>query len=104
MYFKVMKDGVLIDVLDKLIYAKWQDKNKIMVCCDEAQAQAILSSDGTDIWHVAGLYDIPVKGFDTVELHRCNVYEYRQLKALSLKTPQQILDAYTLELLEGGVL
>lgn len=104
MYYKVMKNNKVIDVLDKLVFLKYQSKHKIMVLCTESDAQAILSSDGDTIWHEETLYNIPVDGYDTVSLKEIDEYEYKQLKTLNLKTPEEIIDAYTLSLIEEGVL
>lgn len=106
MYYKVIKDNKVIDVLDKLIYLKWQDKNKIMVLCDENEAQAILSSDKNTIWHEKTLYNIPISNcnYDTVELFDIPEHEYKQLKVLNGRTPEQILDEYTLLLISEGVI
>lgn len=103
MYYKVMKNNKVIDVLDCLIYLKWQDKHKTMILSDENEAQAILSSDGNDIWHVEGFYDIPVDGFDTVKIIPIEQFEYKQLKMLNGKTPQEIIDSFVLELINSGV-
>lgn len=104
MYYKVLKDGKVIDVLDHLVFVKYQKKHNIMVVCEQSEAQAIVSSDGTYIWHINWLYKVPVDGYDTVELVEINKYEYEQLRILNYKTPQEIIDAYTLSLLEGGIL
>ncbi len=104
MYYKVLKDNKVIDVLDRLIFVKYQQKHGIMLVCDKSEAQAIMSSDGVYAWHVAGLYRIPVDGYDTVKLVAIDEYEYKQLKILGLKTPEEIIDAYTLLLLEDDVL
>ena len=104
MFYKVMKNNKVIDVLDKLVYLKWQDKHKIMVLCDENEAQAILSSDKNSIWHEVTLYNIPVDGYDTVELIEIDEYEYKQLKILNHKTPEEIIDAFVLSLLNEGVI
>lgn len=104
MYYKVLKNNRVIDVLDRLIFVKYQPKHKIMIACDQSQAQAIISSDGEYIWHVSGLYRIPVDGYDTVDLVEIDQYEYSQLKILNLKTPEEIIDEYTLLLIEGGIL
>ena len=104
MYYKVIKNNKVIDVLDNLIYLKWQDKHKIMVLSDENEAQAILSSDKNTIWHEETLYKIPVDGYDTVSIEEIDEYEYKQLKMLNCKTPSEIIDAYTLSLIEGGIL
>lgn len=104
MYYKVIKDNRVIDVLDQLIYLKWEPKHKIMVLCDENNAQAILSSDKNTIWHEETLYKIPVDGFDTVRIEKIDQYEYKNLKVLNMKSPEAIIDEYNLLLLEMGVI
>lgn len=104
MYYKVLKNNKVIDVLDKLIYLKYQPKHKIMVLSDENQAQAILSSDKNTIWHEKTLYRVPVDGYDEVEISEINKYEYEQLRVLNMKSPESIIDEYNLLLLEMGVI
>lgn len=104
MYYKVIKNGKVIDVLNQLVFVKYQHKHNIMLLCDQSEAQAIVSSDGTYIWHVNWLYNIPVSGYDTVDLVEIDEYEYNQLKIFNLKTPEEIIDEYTLLLINGGVL
>ena len=104
MYYKVIKDNKVIDVLNHLTYLKWQEKNKIMLLSDLNEAQAILSSDGNTVWHVEGLYDLPVDGYETVQIKEIDQFEYRQLKALNMKTPEQIADELILLLLDEGVI
>ena len=105
MYYKVLKNNKVIDVLDNLIYLKWEPKHKIMVLSDENEAQAILSSDKNTIWHEETLYKVPVdEMFDTVELVEIDEYEYKQLKVLNMKTPESIIDEYNLLLIEMGVI
>ena len=104
MYYKVLKNGKTIDVLDGLVYLKYQEKHNIMLLCSEYEAQAILSSDKETVWHVKGMYKLPVDGYDTVELEEIDSYEYKKLKNLSLKTPEEIIDAFVLELVDNGVL
>lgn len=104
MYYKVLKDNKVIDVLDSLVYLKWQPKHKIMVLSGIDDAQAILSSDGNTIWHEKSLYRIPVSGYDDVDIIEINEYEFKQLRALNMKTPEEIIDEYNLLLLEMGVI
>ena len=105
MYYKVIKNNKVIDVLDNLIYLKWDSKHKIMVLSDEDEAQAILSSDKNTIWHERTLYKVPVEGmFDTVELIEIDEHEYKQLRMLNLKTPEEIIDYFVLSLLEDNIL
>lgn len=103
MYYKVIKNNKVIDVLDSLVYLKWQDKHKIWILCDENDAQAILSSDKNTIWHERTLYNPPVP-VNTVDAIEIDEFEYRQLKALNGKTPEQILDEYTLFLIQEGII
>ena len=75
-----------------------------MVLTDINQAQAILSSDNNTVWHERTLYEIPVDGYDTVDVVKIDEYEYKQLKMLNMRTPQEIIDEFVMSLLEGGVL
>lgn len=106
MFYKVMKDNKVIDVLDKLIYLKWQPKHKTMILSDINEAQAILSSDNETIWHEKTLYRIPTDEpkFDTVELVEIDEFEFKRLKTLNLSTPEQIIDSLILELISEGVI
>ena len=104
MYYKVIKNNKVIDVLDHLTYLKWQPKNKIMLLCDLDEAQAILSSDRNTVWHVEGLYDLNVDGYDAVELIQIDEFEYKQLKALNMKTPEAIIDSFLLTLIENDII
>lgn len=106
MFYKVMKDNKVIDVLDHIVYLKYQSKHKIMVVCDINEAQAILSSDNETIWHEKSLYNIPSDGpiMETVELAEIDLYEYRKLKTLNLSTPEQIIDNFLMSLFESNIL
>ena len=104
MFYKVIYKDKVIDVLDSLIFLKYQEKYDRMIFCDESEAQAIISSNEEHIWHEETLYNIPVPGYDTVRIEEIDEYEYNQLKVLNLKTSEQIIDEYTLLLINGGVL
>jgi hypothetical protein len=104
MFYKVIFNDRVIDVLDRLVYLKYQPKHNMMVLCNESESQAVLSSEKEDIWHVDGWYNIPVDGYDTVELIEIDEIEYKQLKVLNGKTPEQIIDSFVLSLIESGVL
>jgi len=104
MFYKVLKNGKVIDVLDQLIFLKWNPKHSIMVLSSEDDAQAILSSDKQTIWHERTFYNVPVSGYDTVDLVEIDEYEYKQLKVLNGKTPEEIIDAYTLMLVSNGII
>ena len=106
MYYKVLKNNKVIDVLDNLIYLKWQPKHKIMVLSDINEAQAILSSDNETIWHEKTLYRIPTDEpkFDTVEIVEIDEYEYKKLRVLNMKSPEEIIDEFVLSLFESNII
>lgn len=107
MYYKVIKNNKVIDVLDKLIYLKYQPKNKIMVLCGEDDAQVILSSGKDDFYHERTLYNIPNDAdmkYETVDIFEIDKFEYEKLKVLNLKTPEEIIDAFVMSLLEGNII
>lgn len=101
MFYKVIYDDRIIDVLDNLVYLKYQVKHDRMIFCDEADAQAIFSSDRKHIWHEESLYNIPVSGYDTVKLEEIDEYEYRQLKAFNGKTSEEVIDDFVAMLLDN---
>ena len=103
-YYKVIFNDRVIDVLDQLIYLKYQPKHNIMVLCDESEAQAIMSSDKESVWHVDGLYDIPVEGYASVEVVEIDEFEYKQLKALNMKSAEEIIDEFVMGLISEGLL
>lgn len=106
MYYKVLKDNKVIDVLDNLVYLKWQPKHKTMILCGIDDAQAILSSDNETIWHERTLYKVPVDEpkFETVELIEISKFEYEQLRVLNLKTPEEIIDQVVLYMVENHII
>ena len=106
-YYKVIKDNRVIDVLneEEIHYLKYSKKHERMFNASGIhEAQAIFSSTHEHIWHVNYLHEIPVKGYDTVELIEIDIYEYYQLKRLNGKTPEEIADSVILSLIEGGII
>ena len=104
MFYKVIKNNKVIDVLEHLIYVRWQKRHQRMLLCSLDDAQGIISSDQNTIWHLEGLYDIPVPGYDTVKVVEIDEHEYKQLKMLNGKTPEEIIDAFVLTLINEGVI
>ena len=75
-----------------------------MMLNDESDAQAILSSDKSNIWHEQSLYEIPVQGYETVTIEEIDESEYKWLKIFNGKTPQEIMDSVILNLINEGVI
>lgn len=103
-YYKVLKDGKVIDVLDKLIFSKWNHKHSRFFIAEEKIAEVILSSDGKYHWHIDSLKKVPVDGYDTVTIEKIDKYEYNRLKSSISYDIEKILDEYTMLLMERGVL
>lgn len=106
MFYKVIKNNKVIDVLDSLVYLKWQPKHKIWILSDENEAQAILSSDNNTVWHEKTLYNVPVEAgfYDSVKVVEIDRYEYEQLKILNGKTPEEIVDKMILYMINNHII
>lgn len=103
MYYKVLKDNKVIDVLDHLTFVKYQKKHDIMIVCPRSEAQAIVSSDGKYFWHVKGLYKAP-DCYDIVSLEEIDKYEYENLKILNLKSSSEIIDEFVLSMINNKII
>ena len=74
MYYKVIKNDEVVDVLNHILYIKYQEKHSLLLLCDITEAQAILSSDGKYGWHIEGLDN------DIYVIKEISKYEYDKLK------------------------
>lgn len=79
MYFKVMKDNDIVDVLDHIVYIKYQKKHDLFLICNIKDSQAVLSSDGKYGWHIEGLYNFPPDN-TTYKIEEISKFEYDNLK------------------------
>ena len=102
MFYKVIKEDKVIDVLNELIYLKYQEKHDRMLFCDENEAQAIFSSDRKTIWHEETLYNLPVSGYDTVKIEEIDEYDYKRLKALNCGTIEDVIDEAVTSIIVNG--
>lgn len=79
MYYRVVKNGKVIDVLDRIVYVKHQEKHNQLLICDIEEAQAILSSDGSYAWHIEGLYNFNPDN-TTYIISEISKYDYDKYK------------------------
>lgn len=79
MYYKVIKNNEVFDILRNINYIKYQEKHKILILCDIKEAQAVLSSDGKCGWHIEGLYNFPLDNTE-YEIVEITEFEYEKLK------------------------
>ena len=104
MYYKILKDNKVIDVLNNLVFIRYNPISERIVFSNQKDAEGILSSDRNTAWHLRGLRALQAPGAETVDAVEIDKMEYLQLKALNGKTPEEIIDNYTLSLIEGGLL
>ena len=104
MYYKVILNKNVIDVLDCLYYVKYQLKHKTLLYCEKQEAQGILSSNGTTAYHTSELLPFPVDLFPTVSIEPITKSEYDRLARLHLKSPEQIAEEVIQEMMERGML
>ena len=79
MYYKIIKNNEVVDILRNINYIKYQEKHKILILCDIKEAQAVLSSDGKCGWHIEGLYNFPLDNTE-YEIVEITEFEYEKLK------------------------
>jgi len=80
MFYKVIKDNEIIDVLDNITFVKIQIVHNRLIVCPEKFAQGILSSNGANVWFVNGLIEENINEYQTVELIEVDETEYNILK------------------------
>lgn len=104
MFYKVIRNRNVIDVLSSIQFVKFQTKHKVLLLCDEEQAEGILSSNGDTAYHLSSLNPFPTDDYATVTLEEITEHEYNQLKQLHCMSAEEIIDQYTASLFEQGVL
>lgn len=80
MYYKVIGDGTILDVLKNPHYVTYQERNKLIVRCARNGARGVLSTDGSTVWHVIGWKEIPKQNVPSVQLIEIDENEYAILK------------------------
>lgn len=64
--YKIVYGSSIIDVVDDLVFVRYDPDVKCMMRCKRQYAQGILSSDSSVIWHLDGYPAIGVDGYETV--------------------------------------
>lgn len=81
MFYKVIFNQEVIDVLQTIVYVKYQFRNSlILLCNDKSEACGIQSSDQTEFYHLDELLDFPLYNCKTVKLAEIAEDEYKILK------------------------
>lgn len=64
MYYKIMHNDTVTDVVERKSFVRWQDKHGMIVPCGEEAANGIQTTDGT-IYHADGMSDFPQGDYET---------------------------------------
>ena len=80
MFYKVILNGMVVDIQTELRYVRWQEANNLMIMCSEEMANGILSSDSSVIWHVEGFPEFPDGLCQTVIVEEIEEDEYLRWK------------------------
>lgn len=81
MYYKLIGNGTILDVMENPQFVTYQERNQIMILCELKEARGVLSSDGSTVWHVDGWKPIPLPGVETAQLIEIDEDEYEVLKS-----------------------
>lgn len=75
MYWKIVSGGKIIDAAeDRLNYVRWQEKNRIYIACGVESAEAVVTTDGEEIYLLPGTPQ--VSGLDYAEVLEISEEEY----------------------------
>lgn len=80
MFYKVILNGMVVDIQTELRYVRWQEANNLMIMCSEEMANGILSSDSSVIWHIEGFPEFPDSLCQTVIVEEIEEDEYLRWK------------------------
>ena len=82
MYFKIIYNALVIDILDSVQYVRWLKRGKKFVKTDMTSAHGILASDGINIYHLDGMPDFDGMGnYKTVQMIEIDEEKYHRLKS-----------------------
>lgn len=82
-YYKILKDGIIIDTNN--VFLRWQEKHKIMIGCEAGDAQFIQSSDQSTIWRTDWLNAVPddlTPLYELADAVEISEEEYTSLRAI----------------------
>lgn len=92
MYYKLMNNNILADLLTEVCYVRYLSKQKRWVITDPFSANGVRASDGNTIYHLEGT----LKNFEddlvTVSLVEINKEEYDKLSNLSSQQAKENLE------------
>ena len=90
--YKILYNNIPIDVIKNPIYCRYMSSMKRTLRSDRVSANCIVSSDGSEIYHIAGANSMPDE-YKSVVIVPIDKKEYDYLQSLVMKgeTPAQDL-------------
>lgn len=103
MYYKVVKNNKVLDLLTRIETVRFSKRNGFIIRCLPDRSEGFMSSDYQRVYKTPQMLDNGMN-WTVVDLVEIDEHEYNQLKMLNGKSPQEIIDAYTLTLMEEGII
>lgn len=79
MYYKIIKNNEIVDVVDHLRYVRRNPRNGSILSCGSKKGPGILSYDGSTIYKIDDILD---GDYDAVTMKEIDAAEYRRLRDL----------------------
>ena len=77
--YKIIENNQIIDVMETLDFIKYLPKTQRSIKVGERQANGVLSSNSSIIYHIAGTKNVFPEGTKTVEYIKIDKEEYDKL-------------------------
>ena len=82
--YKIIYQNMIIDVMKKIKYCKYLQRANRTLLCDKASANCIVSSDGSQVYHIKGTLVMPTE-YKSVEIVEIDKDEYDYLCSLTIQ-------------------
>ena len=82
--YKIIYQNMIIDVMNKIKYCKYVRIANRTLLCDKTSANCIVSSDGSQIYHIKNTEMIP-ENYKSVEIVEIDKEEYDYLCSLTVQ-------------------
>lgn len=82
--YKIIYQNMIIDVMKKLKYCKYVRIANRTLLCDKTSANCIVSSDGSQVYHIKGTLEVPTN-YKSVEIVEIDKEEYDYLCSLTIQ-------------------
>lgn len=68
MYYKIVLNNLIVDACDRMIWVRWQEKNRLWFSCTEQLANGIVSSDGVEIYQLEAIdLEKPIARYEEID-------------------------------------